>query len=97
MKLENFNWIFYTVLIVITMSLFTYAWDNHQAIKTIERNANYSVDRETERSFNKWDFERNYKMFLYIAILFFILTISYLILCIRFDNKIKDKTTQEIK
>jgi len=75
---RSFNWMFYTILLVLTMSLFVYSWNSYRAIKTIERNAGYSVDRETERSFNKWDFERETKMYLILGIIFFILTILYL-------------------
>jgi len=88
MKLNNFNILFFLILIVISCSLLQGAWSYKSALDIIKNNAQYEhLSQEQERQFNEWDLERAVKTNFYLGLVFFILTLCYIWLCIDFRRK----------
>ena len=83
MKLKNFNFMFFTVLICIAMSLFYGAWSFKIAKNTIIENQDYEhISQEQERQFNEWDLDGLFRYNFYFGLFFFFLIFVYLFQCI---------------
>jgi len=87
------NFMFLVLLVVCCMSFFSYSWTNYKAVDIIERNAEYeNISRETERDFNRWDFERQAKLNLGVGLVIFFIMIAYIVFSIKLSSEKTRKT-----
>lgn len=88
MKLNNFNYSFFIVIICVSLALLYSGWSYKEAKEIVSDNQKYeNISCEQERQFNEWDLHRS-MLFSYIfGGLLFIVLLIYLFLCIEMGDK----------
>ena len=78
------NWMFLFALSLLIVGLFSQAWGFHLAKEEVIENSEYKfIDRETERNFNIWSFERNRNYLFQLTGIVFMILVIYILTLIR--------------
>ncbi len=87
MKLKNFNYMFFVILICLSFSMLSGGWSYFKAKEIILNNQDYEhIDQKQERQFNEWDLDRMYKFHFAFGSFLFALVLVYLFMCIEWRN-----------